>query len=157
MGCVNTLNRSFWAAFEHNLASLKPLVDRLIHRRDWTVDNPSSTSQEGAPSALDASEARDQLARATQATAEDCTTLGAYLASRSADVPVTPDPGPNQGRQDSRAQDRLADTVDNLIEVRSDIEGTPPQSSGESAALEHAVGSASEVLRLIRRDLHRED
>ena len=154
---MNTLNRSFWAAFEHNLASLKPLVDRLIHRRDWTVDSPSSTSQEGAPSALDASEARDQLARATQATAEDCTTLGAYLASRSADVPVTPEPGPNQGRQNSRAQDRLADTVDNLIEVRSDIEGTPPQSSGESAAIEHAVGSASEVLRLIRRDLDRQD
>jgi hypothetical protein len=70
---------------------------------------------------------------------------------------VTPDPGPDQGRQGSRAQDRLADTVDNLIEVRSDIEGTPPQSSGESAAIEHAVGSASEVLRLIRRDLDRQD
>jgi len=155
---MDTLNRSFWAAFEHNLASLRPLVQKLIHRRDWTVDNPPSTSDGGAPSAPDdASEARDQLARATQATAEDCTTLGTYLASRSAAVPVTPDPGPDQGRQDSPAQDRLADTVDNLIEVRSDIEGTPPRSRGESAALEHAVGSASEVLRLIRRDLHRQD
>ena len=158
VGCMNTLNRSFWATFEHNLASLKPLVERLIHRRDWTVDNPPSVSHGGARSAPDdASEARDQLAQATQATAEDCTTLGAYLASRSAEVPVTPDPSPDQGRQDSRAQDRLADTVDNLIEVRSDIEGTPPRSRGESAALEHAVGSASEVLRLIRRDLHRQE
>ena len=158
VGCMNTLNRSFWATFEHNLASLRPLVERLIHRRDWTVDNPSSVSHGGARSAPDdASEARDQLAQATQATAEDCTTLGAYLASRSAEVPVTPDPSPDQGRQDSRAQDRLADTVDNLIEVRSDIEGAQPRSRGESAALEHAVGSASEVLRLIRRDLHRQD
>ena len=137
---MDTLDRTFWITFEQELASLTPLVDELLARADWAADDlyTSADGVELVKATWTLFGLRDRLVSATQARDDSA-------------------PSPEPFTDEDEVREKLADSIANLIEVRSRIEAGTFRKAAELAALDRELASALELLRLITRDVRRQE
>lgn len=164
---MDTLDRTFWVTFQQDLVSLEPLVDKILARGDWAAEDlyTSLDGVELVKATWTLFGLRDRLVSATQVTPEDREALRGFLAGTpepAAGSTVVPAEGvslPDElgfnDRDGIRAE--LAHSISSLIEVRSRIEAGTFRSPLELAGLDHELASATELLRLIARDVRRQD
>lgn len=165
---MDTNDRTFWATFEHDLASLTPLVDGILARGDWAAGD-LQTSADGialATATRMVSGLSDRLITASQVTPKDKVALPDSLAGRPQSTPsITPAPtaavpspeGNELFTDEKEVQEELAETIATLIEVRSRIEADTYRRPRELASLAHELASATELLRLITRDVRHQE
>ena len=81
---MDTLDRTFWLAFEQDLASLTPLVHGLLERGDWAASDLYSSVDgvELVEATWRLFGLRDRLATATQVSAQDRLDLRAFLMGK---------------------------------------------------------------------------
>ncbi len=170
---MDTLDRTFWVIFQKDLASLTPLVDGLLQRGDWMAKDLYSSVDgvELVKATWTLFGLRDRLATATQVSPKDRAALRDFLLGRPEWTPgieptptaaVSPpkanEPKANEPFTDeNEVREKLADSIANLIEVRSRIEAGTFRSSSELACLDNELASAVELLRLITRDVRRQE
>jgi hypothetical protein len=70
------------------------------------------------------------------------------------DAAVSPPGGNERFTDEEEVREKLADSIDNLIDVRSRIEAGTYRRPSEFACLDRELGSAVELLRLINRGVH---
>lgn len=164
---MDTLDRTFWLAFEEDLASLTPLVDGLLERGDWAADDLYSSVDgvELVKATWTLFGLRDRLVTATQVSPEDRVALRAFLMGRpewtpnitTAPAAVSPIEGTKPFTDEDEVREKVADSIANLIEVRSRIEAGTFRSPRELASLDNELASAIELLRLITRDVRSQE
>lgn len=165
---MDTLDRRFWVTFQQDLDSLTPLVEKILERADWAAED-LYTSADGIAlvrATWTLFGLRDRLVKATQVTPEDKAALRDFLAGRPEWV-AHPAGALDEARSrtavgetysdENEVREKLADSIANLIEVRSRIEAGTFRSPSELANLDHELASATELLRLIARDVRRQD
>ena len=166
-GWMDTLDRTFWLAFERDLASLTPLVDGLLERGDWAARDLYSSVDgvELVEATWRLFGLRDRLATETQVSAQDRLDLRAFLMGKpewapsitSAPAAVSPPGGSEPFTDEEEVLEKVADSIANLIEVRSRIQAGTYRSPLELARLDNELASAIELLRLITRDVRHQD
>ena len=164
---MDTLDRTFWLAFERDLASLTPLVDGLLERGDWAARDLYSSVDgvELVEATWRLFGLRDRLATETQVSAQDRLDLRAFLMGKpewapsitSAPAAVSPPGGSEPFTDEEEVLEKVADSIANLIEVRSRIQAGTYRSPLELARLDNELASAIELLRLITRDVRHQD
>lgn len=142
------LDRTFWTDLDNDLASLTPLVEKIIARGDWTASD-LYTSPDGL------------------ALIEATAVIFANHDQPSQDRSLPPSVSESLPPSDSESQPApaeppevlggLADALTALITIRSRIATGHPRTGSEAAALQHELASATEVLRLITRDTRTQD
>lgn len=165
---MDTLDRTFWVTFQKDLASLTPLVDGLLQRGDWTAKDLYSSVDgvELVKATWTLFGLRDRLATATQVSPKDRAALRDFLLGRPEWTPgiepaptaaVSPPEANEPFTDENEVREKLADSIANLIEVRSRIEAGTFRSSSELACLDNELAAAIELLRLITRDVRRQE
>lgn len=100
--------------------------------------------------------------RATQVSPQDRVALRTFLMGKPEWTPsittapqaaVYPPEGSEQFTDEEEVRVKVADSIANLIEVRSRIEAGTFRSPRELASLDNELASAVELLRLITRDV----
>lgn len=165
---MDTLDRTFWQAFEKDLASLTPLVNGLLQKGDWAAEDLYSSADglELVKATWTLFGLRDRLLAATRVSTEDRIALCAFLMGRpewtpsvtsASQEPVPPGEGSERFTDEDEVREKLADSIANLIEVRSRIEAGTFRSPRELASLDNELASAVELLRLITRDVRHQE
>jgi hypothetical protein len=164
---MNTLDRAFWLAFQQELASLTPLVDGLLEHGDWAADDLYSSVDglELVRATWTLFGLRDRLVAATQVSPSDRLALKAFLSGKpewiahaaTATAEVSPTETAEPFTDEDEVRDKVAGSIANLIEVRSRIEAGTFRTARELATLDNELASALELLRLITRDVRRQE
>jgi hypothetical protein len=133
---MTDIDQAFWSNLEQDLACLTPLVEKVLHRAQWTAAD-LSTSSDGLPLVKATSTAFADPGRPTQ--------TGPPLATA----------GPSPGAVDEdEALAIIAVALADLIEARTLVEIGEHHNDADVVALEHELASTAEALRQLRGNVH---